>query len=217
MKKKKKRLRLLLVLILIAAPAFFLYVHNQVHKYDDRIVNEVSGIDTEGWPRPRVAVVFGASVFGNGELSPILEDRVETAIELYQARKVDRILVSGDARHPSYNEPKAMQEYLVTHAVAPRDVIVDTSGRSTYETCLRAKEVFKLDRAVLVSQGFHLPRALYIANQLGLDAVGMAGDKAEERKIDYQNVREWAAEVKAYFNLRFIPPDASLEDGKAVR
>jgi SanA protein len=213
----KKRRYLLLILILIAVPAFFLYVHNQVHKYDDRIVTDISGIDTDNWPRPRVAVVFGASVFGNGELSPILEDRVETAIELYHARKVDRILVSGDARHPSYNEPKAMQEYLVTHAVAPRDVIVDTSGRSTYETCLRAKAVFKLDRAVLVSQGFHLPRALYLANQLGLDAVGMAGDKAEKRKIDYQNAREWAAEVKAYLNLRLIPPDASLEDEKAIR
>jgi len=213
----KKRRRLLLILILIAVPAFFLYVHNQVHKYDHRIVTDISGIDTNDWPRPRVAVVFGASVFGNRELSPILEDRVETAIELYLARKVDRILVSGDARHPSYNEPKTMQEYLVTHAVAPRDVIVDTSGRSTYETCLRAKEVFKLNRVVLVSQGFHLPRALYIANQLGLDAVGMAGDKAEKRKIDYQNVREWAAEVKAYFNLRFIPPEVSLENGKAIR
>jgi SanA protein len=213
----KKRRRLLLILILIAVPAFFLYVHNQVHKYDDRIVTDIGGMDTDDWPRPRVAVVFGASVYGNRELSPILEDRVETAIELYQARKVDRILVSGDARHPSYNEPKTMQEYLVTHAVAPRDVIVDTSGRSTYETCLRAKEVFKLNRVVLVTQGFHLPRALYLANQLGLDAVGMAGDKAEERKIDYQNVREWAAEVKAYFNLHFIPPDVSLENGKAIK
>jgi vancomycin permeability regulator SanA len=62
-----------------------------------------------------------------------------------------------------------------------------------------------------------LPRALYLANQLGLDAVGMAGDKAEKRKIDYQNAREWAAEVKAYLNLRLIPPDASLEDEKAIR
>jgi SanA protein len=212
-----RRIRFLLILILVAALVGFLYVHNQVHKYDDRIVTDISSLDTGAWPRPRVAVVFGASVYGNRELSPVLEDRVKTAIELYQARKVDRILVSGDARHPSYNEPKAMQEYLITHAVAPRDVVVDSSGRSTYETCLRAKEVFKLDRAVLVSQGFHLPRALYIANGLGLDAVGMAGDKGMEQKIDYQRAREWAAEVKAYFNLRFISPPASLEEGKAIR
>src|SRR4029450_5228507 len=94
-------------------------------------------------------------------------------IDLYHARKVNRILVSGDARHRSYNEPKAMYEYLVSHAVASNDVLFDTSGRATYETCLRAKEVFGLKRAVLVSQGFPLSRALYIANQLGLDGVGI--------------------------------------------
>jgi vancomycin permeability regulator SanA len=82
---------------------------------------------------------------------------------------------------------------------------------------LRAKEAFGLKRAVLVSQGFHLPRALYIANQLGLDAVGMAGDMRTEQKIDYLGVREWGAELKAFFNLHFIPPTASLEDGKTIR
>jgi len=210
------RYRFLLVVILIIVLSL-IYVHGQVHRYDDRIITNVNSLDTRNWPNPRVAVVFGASVYGNGELSPILADRVETAIELYRARKVDRILVSGDARHQSYNEPKAMYEYLISHAVAPKDVIVDTSGRSTYETCLRAKEVFSLNRAVLVSQGFHLSRALYIANQLGLDAVGMAGDMRTEQKIDYQGVREWAAELKAYLNLHFIPPTASLEDAKIIR
>jgi len=210
------RYRFLLLVILTLALSLF-YVHFQVHRYDDRIITNINGLDTRDWPNPRVAVVFGASVYGNGDLSPILADRVETAIELYNARKVNRILVSGDARHRSYNEPKAMYEYLVTHSVLSDDVIVDTSGRSTYETCLRAKEAFGLKRAVLVSQGFHLSRALYIANQLGLDAVGMAGDMRTEKVIDYQGVREWAAELKAYLNLHFIPPTASLEDGKVIR
>lgn len=210
------RSRFLLFVIPIIALSF-LFVHGQVHKYDDRIVSDISDLDTRDWASPRVAIVFGASVYGNGALSPILEDRVETAIGLYRAHKVDRILVSGDARHPSYNEPKAMYEYLVNHTVESEDVIVDTSGRSTYETCLRAKEVFGLKRAVLVSQSFHLSRALYIANQLGLDAVGMAGDLKTQEKIDYQGVREWAAEVKAYLNLNFIPPTASLEEGKIIR
>lgn len=206
---------LLIVLLIIALS--LLYVHSQVHGYDDRIITGINSLDTRNWPTPRVAVVFGASVYGNGDLSPILEDRVNTAIELYRTHKVDRILVSGDARHRSYNEPKAMYEYLISHGVAPKDVIVDTSGRSTYETCLRAKEVFGLKRAVLVSQGFHLSRALYIANQLGLDAVGMAGNIKTGQEIDYQGVREWAAELKAYLNLHFIPPTASLEDGKMIQ
>jgi len=210
------RYRFILLVVLIIALGLA-YVRFQVHRYDDRIITNINALDTRDWPYPRVAVVFGASVYGNGELSPVLADRVETAIELYRARKVDRILVSGDARHRSYNEPKAMYEYLISHSIAPKDVIVDISGRSTYETCLRAKEAFGLSRAVLVSQGFHLSRALYIANQLGLDAVGVAGDIGTERKIDYQSMREWAAELKAYLNLHFIPPTASLEDGKVIQ
>jgi SanA protein len=205
------RSRYLLILISLTVVGFY-YVHQQVHRYDNRIITSLNHLNTNEWPKPRVAIVFGASVYSNGELSPLLEDRVDTAIELYRAGKVDRILVSGDNRHPSYNEPKAMQEYLVTHAVAPRDVIVDPSGRSTYETCLRAKEVFGLKRAVLVSQGYHLPRSLYIANQFGLDAVGMAGNLRLKQQIDYQSAREWAAEVKAYFNLHFLPPDVALNE-----
>lgn len=212
-----KRIRIALIILLLVMVAGLAYVRARVHSYDARIITDLNALDTSPWTRPRVAIVFGASVYGNGELSPILEDRVDTAIELYRARKVERILVSGDNRHPSYNEPKAMQEYLVTHAVAPKDVIVDYAGRSTYETCLRAKEIFGLQRAVLVSQGSHLPRALYIANQLGLDALGMAGDLRLRPKADYQGVREWAAEVKAYFNLHFKPPKAILGEKEPIQ
>ncbi|MDX2032662.1 MAG: ElyC/SanA/YdcF family protein [Blastocatellia bacterium] len=214
----RRRILLFLVLIAVAGPVVF--VHTRVHSYDSRIITRLDDLDTTSWERPRVAIVFGASVYGNGDLSRILADRVDTAIELYRARKVDRILVSGDNRHPSYNEPKAMQDYLIERAVAPRDVIVDYAGRSTYETCLRAKEVFGLQRAVLVSQGYHLPRALYIANQLGLDAVGMAGDLRLKQKIDYQSAREWAAEVKAYLNLHVFPPEvtpAAESDKRVIR
>jgi SanA protein len=157
-------------------------------------------------------VVFGASVFGNGELSPVLEDRVDTAIELYRANQIDRILVSGDNRHPSYNEPKAMYDYLISHAVDRKDVIVDYAGRSTYETCKRAKEVFALRRAVLVTQSFHLSRALYLANELGLDAVGVPGDIKLKNEVGYQGLREWAAEVKAYFEVHVSSPQAVAGD-----
>lgn len=207
-----------LLLFLVIVVAGSVYIHSRVHSYDHRILTNINQLNTKDWSRPRVAVVFGASVYGNRALSPILEDRVDTAIELYRARKVDRILVSGDSRHPSYNEPKVMQEYLVEkNNVAPGDVIVDYAGRSTYETCLRAKEVFGLERAVLVSQGYHLPRALYIANQLGIDAVGMAGDLRLKQKIDYQSAREWLAELKAFLNLHVIPPEVTSDERKAIR
>src|SRR5262249_21986110 len=146
---RSRRILIIFFLLLIAG---FIYVHERVHSYDHRILTDINQLDTTDWEYPRVAVVFGASIYSNGALSPILEDRVDTAIELYRAKKVDRILVSGDSRHPSYNEPKAMQDYLISKKkVAPGDVIVDFAGRSTYETCLRAKAVFGLNRAVLVS------------------------------------------------------------------
>jgi SanA protein len=212
-----KRRRILLILPFFIVAIGFYYIHYRVHAYDDRIATKIDDLDTSQWPRPRVAVVFGASVYSNGALSPVLEDRVDTAIELYHAEKVDRILVSGDNRHPSYNEPKAMHEYLITHAVAPQHVIIDYSGRSTYETCLRAREVFGLNRVVLVSQSYHLPRSLYIANELGLDAVGMAGDLRLEQQIDYQSFRELAAEIKAYFNLNFVSPEAVLGEKMPIK
>ncbi len=205
------RARFLIVIVLLLLTALFLWgVHFEVHRYDERIIANPARLNTENWPRPRVAVVFGASVFSNGELSPMLEDRVDTAIELYRAKQIDKILVSGDNRHPSYNEPKAMYEYLITHAVDKKDVVIDYAGRSTYETCLRAKEVFGLRHAVLVTQGYHLPRSLFLANELGLDAVGVASDIKLKREVDYQRMREWAAEIKAFFNLRLSPPEAVL-------
>ena len=212
------RSRFLMVVVLLLFAAFFLWaVHAQVHGYDRRIVNDPQRLNTEAWPHPRVAVVFGASVFSNGDLSPMLEDRVDTAIELYRAKQIDKILVSGDARHRSYNEPKAMYEYLISHAVDQRDVVIDDAGLSTYETCLRAKEVYGLRRAVLVTQRFHLPRSLYLANELGLDAVGVASDIRLKREVDYQRVREWAAEIKAFFNLRLAPPDIALGKPRPIK
>ncbi len=203
--------RFFIVVALLLLAALFLWgIHFQVHSYDRRIIANPERLNTADWPRPRVAVVFGASVYGNGELSPVLEDRVDTAIELYRAKQIDRILVSGDARHPSYNEPKAMSEYLVSHAVDAKHIVLDDSGLSTYETCLRAKEVYGLRRVVLVTQRFHLPRSLYLANELGLDAVGVASDIKLKREVDYQRVREWAAEIKAFFNLRLAPPEVAL-------
>jgi SanA protein len=212
-----RRWFLVLLFLGLLAVIFLGAVHNEVHRYDERIVNEPVRLNLTEWPRPRVAVVFGASVFGNGELSPVLEDRVDTAIELYRARQIDRILVSGDNRHPSYNEPKAMYDYLVSHAVDKKDVIVDYAGRSTYETCLRAKSVFGLQRAVLVTQNFHLSRALYLANELGLDAIGVPGDIKLKNEVGYQGLREWAAEVKAYFEVHVSPPQAMAGDRIEIR
>lgn len=211
------RLRRLITLTALFVIGWLIYVRLQVHSYDNHIKSRIDQVETDAWERPRVAIVFGASVLGNRTLSPVLADRVETAIELYNANKIERILVSGDNRHPSYNEPKAMHDYLVAHGIPSRHIVIDNSGRSTYETCLRAREVFGLRQAVLVSQSFHLPRALYIANELGISAIGMAGDLKLPVQFDYQNARELAAEFKAFFNIRFSPPPVLLGERRPVK
>ncbi len=208
---------LVVIVLLLIAAVLLALVHRQVHRYDSRIVRDLKSLDTSAWPHPRVAVVFGASVYSNGDLSPLLEDRVSTAIDLYRSGKVDKILVSGDNRAQSYNEPKAMQEYLISHAVAARDVVVDYAGRSTYDTCLRAKEIFGLHRALLVTQAFHLPRALYLANELGLEAYGMATDADTPRGLDYLSVRELGADIKAFFNVHGFPPKVVLGDRLPIK
>ena len=214
---RRRRAALIVLLVAVGAMILLAIVHANVHAFDARIHESPEQLSTSDWGKPRVAIVFGASVYSTGELSPTLEERVEKAIELYRTNRVDRILVSGDNRHPSYNEPRAMQEYLVTHAVAPKDVIVDYAGRSTYDTCRRAKEIFGLERAVLVTQRYHLSRALYLANELGLDAHGVVTDGEKVRPFGYASVRELGAEVKAFLNLHILPPDTVLGEKLPIR
>jgi SanA protein len=202
-----------IILVLLAGLWFVLA---RIHSYDHRIV-QPSALNTENWPRPRVAIVFGASVY-QGNLSTVLEDRVKTAIALYKAGQVDRILVSGDNRTPEYNEPKAMAEYLLSHAVDQRDIAIDYAGRSTYETCWRAKEIFVVQQAVLITQRTHISRALYLANKLGLDSVGVVADQQNYgSETYYQQLREVGASLKAFFNVHFSPPNVVLGEKLPIK
>lgn len=200
-------------LVILAGAGF---VRIRIHGYDDRIVS-LATVNTDAWTHPRVAIVFGAAVYQD-DLSTMLEDRVKTAIKLYKAGKVERILVSGDNRTPQYNEPKAMADYLLRHAVAQQDIVIDYAGRSTYETCLRAKEIFAVQKAVLVTQRTHLPRALYLANQLGLDSIGVVADQqGYGGETSYQQIREVGASLKAFFNVHFFPPPVVLGEKLPIK
>ncbi len=132
---------------------------------------EVDGVQTE-----RVAIVFGAGLNRDGTATTVLKDRVETAAILYRTGKIKKVLMSGDNRFLDYNEPGAMKAYAIELGVPERDIVLDYAGRRTYDTCYRAQEIFQLDSAILVTQQFHLPRALYTCNYQGLDAVGVAAD-----------------------------------------
>ena len=127
-------------------------------------------------PGKQVAIVFGAEVKKDGTPSVVLRDRVETAVELYKLGKVQKLLMSGDNRFVDYNEPESMRRYAQALGVPDSDVVLDHAGRLTYDTCYRAKEIFGVNSAVLVTQRFHLPRALFLCNAFGINATGVEAE-----------------------------------------
>jgi vancomycin permeability regulator SanA len=131
-------------------------------------------------PAAPVALVFGAGL-SRSEPSPLLAERLDMAVALYRKGKVQRILVSGDNSDRYHDETEAMRRYAAEQGIPPADLLQDDWGLSTYDTCVRAREVFHLDRVLLVSQRFHLPRATFIANSVGLDAHGVPADPVSRR------------------------------------
>jgi SanA protein len=158
-------------------------------------------------PQEPVAIVLGARVYPDGTLSPVLQSRVDAGIELYKSGKVKKLLMSGDNSTSHYNEPTAMKRYAVAHGVPAQDVIRDFAGFHTYDTCYRAKYVFGITNAVFVSQAFHLPRAVYLARQLGIDAVGyVAPDDMSPADLDTLVMRERLATRGALVDLSLHRP-----------
>lgn len=158
-------------------------------------------------PTRPVAIVFGAAVYGNGRLSPVLRDRVDTAIALYQSGQVERLIMSGGAASGRYDEPLAMKQYAVERGVTEADIMTDHGGQRTYDTCYRARYVFDVRDAVLVTQAFHLPRALLTCDGLGVSAVGAVADQQPYRGARWYEMRETAATLVAAWDVfRRQPP-----------
>ena len=166
--------------------------------------------DVDNAPSRPVAVVYGAAIFGGNRLSSVLRDRMDTAIELYEDGVVAEILLSGDRRDEGYDEPRAMADYARSRGVLINDIIIDPGGKRTYDTCYRARYAFNFERAILVTQEFHLPRALFTCNELGLDSIGVVADKRSYRGARWYNFRETAATIIALYDIiRQNPPTIS--------
>ena len=148
-------------------------------------------------PTKRAAIVFGAGLWRDGSPTPVLRDRVTTAARLYFSGKVKKLLMSGDNRFWYYNEPASMQSYALELGVPIEDIVLDYAGRRTYDTCFRARHIFKLNDVTLVTQGFHMPRALYVCNALGISAIGVPADQLAQQAYRQSS--------KSYWNLREIP------------
>jgi len=159
-------------------------------------------------PVRRVAIVFGAGLWRNGSPTPVLADRVTEAANLYFAGKVEKLLMSGDNRFVDYNEPEAMRQLALSLGVHIQAIVLDYAGRRTYDTCYRAKAIFKVDQAILVTQAFHMPRAIYLCNRLGVDSIGIEADLRTYRKASllYWNARELFATVSALWDVNIGHP-----------
>ncbi|MHB1296863.1 MAG: SanA/YdcF family protein [Anaerolineae bacterium] len=163
-------------------------------------------------PPKSVAIVFGAGYWPDGRLSDILADRVSTAVDLYRAGRVQKLLMTGDNRVVEYNEPQRMREYALELGVPDEDIVLDYAGRRTYDSCYRAKHIFRVDGAVLVTQAYHLPRALLTANGLGIDAVGVPADQRSYRLVDYYALREVPATLLACWQVYITRPEPVMGD-----
>jgi len=159
-------------------------------------------------PVRRVAIVFGAGLWRNGSPTPVLADRVTAAANLYFACKVEKLLMSGDNRFVDYNEPEAMRQLALSLGVPNDAIVLDYAGRRTYDTCYRAKAIFKVDQAILVTQAFHMPRAIYLCNRLGVDALGVESDLRTYPKSSllYWNIRELFATAAAWWDVNIGHP-----------
>jgi vancomycin permeability regulator SanA len=158
-------------------------------------------------PSRTVAIVFGAGLRADGTPSPFLQQRLDLAAALYAQHRVRALLVTGDNGTTSHDEPAAMKTYLVQHGVVDADVVVDDAGFSTYDSCYRAKAVFGVKDAVVVTQGYHLPRAVFTCRRLGIDTVGLGGSELSaypSTTITY-SAREVLSSVKAVWQLVVKP------------
>jgi SanA protein len=163
-------------------------------------------------PAEPVALVFGGGIYADGSLTPMLQDRVDTAIQLYRAGKVRKLLMSGDNRFLDYDEPGRMYDYAVAHGVPAKDIVRDYAGRRTYDTCYRAGAIFGVRRAVLITQRFHLYRAMYTCASLGLEVVGLAADRRPYGNEPYYWWRDSAATLAAWFDVTILHPEPVLGD-----
>ena len=168
-------------------------------------------------PAP-AALVLGAGLNRDGSPGVVLRDRVRTAVELYDQGRVQKILMSGDNSTEFYNEPAAMLDFAISLGVPQEDIVLDYAGRRTYDSCYRAHAVFGLDRVIVITQAFHLPRALFLCNAFDMVADGVPADDANYRLRYYTFwwVREILATIKAIWDIYLIPPDLILGEPESI-
>ena len=172
-------------------------------------------LSVEGTPARPVAVVFGAGLNRDGSPSPMLADRLNSSVALYKAGKVQRLFMTGD--NTTSQEVTAMRNYAVRQGVPANDITGDQAGLRTYDSCYRAVHTYGLTSAVLVTQGYHLPRALYLCNSMGLNSVGLKAGRDNYPGQQSYNEREFMATFLSWIDITISQPKPEIETQPANR
>ena len=210
--KFKKAISLLLLLALIFAQVPIL-INAYMYEFSSRYFLTVEEASNESFD---CVLVLGAGVWGENP-SHMLEERLNRGIEVYNTKCTNRILMSGDHGRIEYDEVNVMKDFAVSNGAIAEEVFMDHAGFSTYESMYRAKEVFKVEKVVIVTQEYHLYRAVYNARRLGLDAYGVAADGQYNYSLPvkaYNNSREALARCKDFFWCIIKPEPTYL--GEAI-
>lgn len=205
MKKLLKYGIIVIIIIVIIVFGINLYVkistNKQIIKEND--CTKLSDVDC--------IIILGAGIWGD-KPSPMLEDRLLEGIKLYQNSVSDKIIMSGDHGRREYDEVNIMKNYAIEKGIPSENIFMDHAGFSTYESIYRAKDIFEAKKVVIVTQEYHLYRALYIANQLGLEAYGVGADPRQYVGAIYRELREILARDKDFIKCIFKPEPTYLGD-----
>lgn len=211
MKKLKRPLifsLLCLSLLVVAVWGLHIYIF---HSTNSRIYEKIEDI-----PSFQTVIILGASVYADGKLSPILQDRVDTGLWLYRSGKAQRFLLSGDNRSSDYDEVNSMRNYLLERGVPEQHIFIDPAGIDTYDSMYRSRAVFKIYDAIVVTQNFHLPRTLFIAKNLGFNYYGYPAISNKYQTESSLKRREKLANFKALYEVISHQVPAGMERSTPV-
>lgn len=198
----KHKIFVVAVLLVAVISAFVINVNKYVQKVGTEYITEAPCA-----PEADAILILGARVYADGNVSLMLNDRLTTGYELYEAGKAKKIIVSGDHGRKEYDEVNAMKDFLKGKNVPAEDIFMDHAGFSTYESLYRARDIFQVKKLIVVTQEYHLMRALFIARELGLEAYGVASDKHIYYNVMLRSeLREIAARNKDFLTAKIIKP-----------
>jgi len=158
----------------------------------------------ENVPAQEIGIVFGAGIWRNQRPSAVLADRLKVAARLFHAGKIEKILMTGDNSTFDHHEPAVMKKFAVSLGVPPEKIFLDHAGFRTFDSCARAAKIFGVESAILVSQDFHLPRAIFLCENFSIASFGVGADLQNYRNSRHQHFREFFAKVVAFFEAKIF-------------